>query len=194
MARIVRCTPGELPGLIAQDLERLTGRIKIGLAGAAIDGAHIVAQAAPVAFGELRHSIRADVTAFLEGKTYVRVSAPHAGAVEEGSRPHHVPLEALIRWVKLRGAQGITARGKVKAPSARAWGSSTARHAHVIASQIHAAEKDGSVELEAITGIAKAIQDAIAKHGTKPHWFVRSSLPKLRQQLDRRMKKAVRGQ
>jgi hypothetical protein len=193
--RVVRCTPGELGALIAADVQRLDARVKtIGMAGVAIDGAHIIADNTPVAFADLRESVHADVSRFLEGFTRSVVSAPHAAPVEKGSRPHVPPLAPLIAWVKLRGMQGIDKRGKIRSPGRKAWGNTTAANAHRVAVALKSLERpNGSLHLDAPVKIARAIQASIAKHGTRPHWFVRDSLKKIRSALDRRMKKAVRG-
>lgn len=193
--RVVRCTPGELPGLIAADMKRLDFRVKAyGMSGAAIDGAHIIAGNAPVAFAGLRESIHADVSQFLEGLTRSVVSAPYAAAVEKGSRPHTPPLAPLIAWVKLRGAQGLDKRGRIRSPGRNAWGNTTAANAHRVAVEIKRLERpNGSNRIDAPEKIARAIQASIRKHGTRPHFFVRDSLKKIRVRLDRRMKKAVRN-
>jgi len=45
---------------------------------------------------------------------------------------------------------------------------------------------------EEIERIARMIQAKIAREGTKPTWFVRRSLPRLRKILDAQVKKAIR--
>lgn len=194
--RTTRCTAATLEDLVHEDMRRLKDRVQIvGLGGAAIDGAHVVAKNAPVAFEGLRASVHADLTEMLAGKTRIVVDAPWAGAVEKGSRPHTPPLAPLIAWVKLRGMQGLTKTGKVRSPKARAWGSTTAASAHVIASQLKEMQGAlyGANAVDAPEQIARRIQASIRKHGTKPQWFVRSSLPKIRAALHDRMKKAVHG-
>jgi len=43
-----------------------------------------------------------------------------------------------------------------------------------------------------IERIARMIQAKIAKYGTRPRWFVRSSLPRLRKILGAQVKRAIR--
>jgi hypothetical protein len=144
-----------------------------------------IAATMPVAFGELRASVR------VEG-TRVVVDAPYAAAVERGSRPHWMPLEPLIKWVKLRGFQGLaSAKSQARLP-----GNTTMRHATNVAAQLADHRRGGSgfagpetafsawshpeggEEDSAARDVAKAIQLAIALKGTKPTWFMRDSIPK----------------
>ena len=128
----------------------------------------------PVAFGELRASVSAK-----DG--VIVVDAPYAAAVERGSRPHWMPLEPLIRWVKLRGFQGL-ASGK---SLTRMPGTTTAGHARSVAAGLREHDStsgyadlgDGAGDRDGPVAIAKAIQLAIALKGTKPTWFMRSSIP-----------------
>jgi hypothetical protein len=136
-------------------------------------GRRVVQQNIPVAFGELRESVHVDGTRIV-------VDAPHAAPVETGSRPHMPPLEPLLNWVKLRAAQGLlTERQRGRLP-----GATTRARAEGLAAQIHAMEKDGAVDADAPMRIARAIQQAISRRGTKPHWYARMSLPEIREALD----------
>ncbi len=142
----------------------------------------------PIAFGELRASIH--VVATDPDRVRSIADAPHAAAVELGSRPHWVPLDALIKWVKLRGMQGLGKTGNVR-PS-KGPGSTTHEHSFRVASQIKAAEKDGANAVDEPRRIARAIQAAIAKRGTKPHWFYRQARPVAMRSLDRAIKAALK--
>lgn len=137
--------------------------------------AYIIANM-PVASSELRASVH------VVG-TRVVVDAPHAAAVERGSRPHWMPLEPLIKWVKLRGFQGLASTKSLS----RMPGTSTRGHAESVASQFASHRRGGEIgaetgftDLGAVRDIAKGIQLAIALKGTKPTWFMRDSLPKAR--------------
>ncbi len=96
-----------------------------------------------------------------------------------------MPLEALVRWVKLRGAQGLSRRPK------QLRGATTRAHATNVAAQLKAYEKHGSLSVDAPLQVAKAIQIAIAERGTKPHWFMRQSIPEIMKALDRHIHKAL---
>lgn len=124
----------------------------------------------PIAFGPLKQSGQVRATA--EGAT-VTWDAPHAAAVEVGSRPHVPPIEPLIRWVKLRGMQGLDKKGRTR-PSSKP-GTTTAGHSLRVARQIHAGTTD-AVATDTPERIARAIQHAIMVGGTKPHWFARKAL------------------
>lgn len=106
-------------------------RVRAAMGQTAVHGAHLVAQNVPIAFGELRSSVHAEV---LPEHTRTVVNAPYAAAVEGGSRPHWVPIEPLLKWVKLRGMQGLSAKGNARA--SKGPGTTTARHSLGVASQL----------------------------------------------------------
>lgn len=120
----------------------------------------------PVASSELRNSVQ------VQG-TQVVVDAPHAAAVERGSRPHWPPLEPILEWVKLRGFQGLVSKKQL----ARLPGTTTAAHATSISLAIHQHMGMTALSVDAPLKVAKAIQATIAKYGTKPQWYMRNSLP-----------------
>lgn len=125
-------------------------------------GTEILASAAPVDVGTLKSSMH--VEGGIDAPRIV-IDAPHAATVELGSRPHTPPLQPLIDWVKRhRGSFGIKGRG-------------TQRNA-----------KTGRFEVSAeIVAIARAIQQKIAREGTKPRFFVRGAIPKLVEALAQEM-------
>lgn len=156
----------KLAGQHAKDRHR---RVKKALHTAAEETAAYVRANIPRAFGDLSDATRA------RGESVVTI-APHAGAVESGSRPHWMPLEPLIRWVKLRGMQGLKTEKQIR----RLKGKTTAGHARSIAQQIRdrmSADGSDTIPVDAPEQIARAIQVAIAKGGTKPHWYMRGALP-----------------
>ena len=117
-------------------------------------GAEIIANVAPVDVGTLKGSIHVEETT--QGPRVV-VDAPHAAALELGSRPHTPPLAPLVEWVRRNRARfGIRGRGTTRDKA-------TGR-------------LDASPE---VVRIAVAIQQKIRLHGTKPRFFVRDSIPKL---------------
>ncbi len=152
--------------------ERRT-RVRHAVVRAAISGKKYVERyTIPVAFAELVESL----TVQLERGPHasIVVSAPHAEAVEVGSRPHMPPLEPLIKWVKLRGMQGLaTGRQRKKLR-----GSTTRWHASRVATLIKAHErKGGVVPIDAAEQVARAIQMAIAQRGTKPQRYMMKAIP-----------------
>jgi hypothetical protein len=187
MADYTASSFAELTRLIARHAKQREGKVraatKRAARKAAVANTSIMKRAIPVAHGELRESVH------VEGSTII-IDAPHAAAVNNGSRPHWVPLEALIEWVKLRGTQGVlTERQQARLP-----GSSTKAAAQGVAELIRQHEHRGPagfVDIDAPVAAARAIQLAIAKKGTKPHHFIEKALPDLYATLGEELKKAL---
>lgn len=181
----------ELGQLMKKHQSQRERRIKKGVRKAAQRGAAYVRRNMPVAFGELRDDISSNATQVVS-------DAPHSEAVELGSRPHWMPLEPLIAWVKLRGAQGILS-DKQLSYNARHQ-STTADHAKRVASQLAELRRGGFgasgpetnfSSVDAPVQVAKAIQLAIALKGTKPHWFMRDAVPEVMSFIDEELREAV---
>lgn len=190
-----------------RDMLKRAKQLQKAVRGAAEDGAtYIRTTTIPVAFGPLRDSVH------VVGRgvdAAIVIDAPHAAAVENGSRPHWAPLVALIKWVKLRGMQGMAGRadqGKMFLGRAngrmvtttkglarldRMKGSTTKYHALSVSGQIDAASDKGVTPIDVAEQIARAIQIAIHAHGTKPHWYARRAIPFIRSRLDARIKAAL---
>ena len=178
---------------LPRDMLARERRIARAVSKTATAGAAIVRRRVPVAFSELRDSVHAtDSGGAIGGSRHagdsrIVADAPHAAAVENGSRPHWVPLEPLIKWVKLRGMQGLSGRSMK-----RLSGTTTALHAQrmraLFALSVGA---DMATPVDAPTQLAKAIQRAIAKHGTKPHHYMLGSLPLVEGVLDGEIKAAL---
>ena len=141
----------ELGRLFAKHQRQREKRIAGAVRRTAKDGAAVVREHVPVAFGELRDSVAGKPT---EKGARIDADAPHAAAVEVGSRPHTPPLEPLIAWVRLRAAQGLLSDRQLnKLP-----GTTTAMHARAVAAQVRAMEQGGAVDADAPRRIAFAIQ------------------------------------
>lgn len=152
---------------------------------------YVIRETVPRAFGELAHSVH--VVDAARGNSTVIADAPHAAAVENGSRPHTPPLEPLIAWVKLRGMQGLTGAGNViknrtRYGVIRDWRREASR---VIAGALRAHESGGALGVDAPEQIARAIQRKIAREGTKPYRFMAQAVEPTRQFLDRFVKEAL---
>lgn len=153
----------------------------------------IVSDNIPKAFGELRGSLH--ILDAANGSALI-ADAPHAAAVEKGSKPHKPPLAPLIAWVTLRGMQGLSASGSVRRSA------NVHQSAKSIASALHAAKGRsgaaawrghvanlysvsaspkgnlGGMEADPhVVAIARAIQNKIAQRGTKPVRFMGSAVP-----------------
>jgi hypothetical protein len=178
---------GELRRVLKRDLKAKERRIDAARKRAARRAVAYVQTHMPVAFGETR------ATVHLQGFSVV-VDAPWAAALERGSRPHWMPLEPLIKWVKLRGFQGLASTKS----QARLPGTTTAKHAANVAGSLSAHRRGGEVgvetpysSLDAAVEVAKAIQLRIAIAGTKPTWFMRDSVPVARGFLGEEIRKAL---
>ena len=142
---------------------------------------HVKQNTVPVAFRELADSIVA-----LDSS--VIADAPHADAVEVGSRPHVPPLGPLIAWVKLRGMQGLRQISRLK----KLKGPTTLQQALSVAAMFKRAEHDGAVSLDTPEQIARAIQAAIARKGTKPHRYMMKAIPFAQEALFEEVSEAVK--
>lgn len=176
---------GDLGAQILKDMRARETRVRSGVVKAARSTAsHVKRETIPVAFGELRDSIRGEPT---ETGARVVADAPHAESVEIGARPHVPPLEPLIAWVKLRGMQGTLTFRQIR----RLPGTTTEKHARHVGNQIRAMELGGAVPVVAPEIIARNIQRAIARRGTKPHWYMRKGLPGAMERLDKAIKEVL---
>jgi hypothetical protein len=172
----------ELERRFAKDMKGLERKVRGAVRRAANKGRRIVKGNVPVAHGELRESVHSD-----DGK--IIVDAPHAAAVNNGSRPHWMPIGPLLTWVKLRGMQGLaTDRQRGRLP-----GTTTAGAAQSVAGMLASHERGGSSSVDAPMQVARAIQHAIATRGTRPHHFIETSLPALRALLDAELHAALHG-
>ena len=181
---------GTTPSELARRLESLIrkhnrsrrSRIKKAVKKAAQRTAkHVKQNTVPVAFRELADSIVA-----LDSS--VIADAPHADAVEVGSRPHVPPLGPLIAWVKLRGMQGLRQISRLK----KLKGPTTLHQALNVAAMFKRAERDGAVSLDTPEQIARAIQAAIARKGTKPHRYMMKAIPFAQEALFEEVSEAVK--
>lgn len=157
----------ELTSVLRKDSRARARRIRAAVLKSAKQTQQYIAQnTIPIAFSEL-------VDSLYVSDSKIIADAPHAEAVERGSRPHKPPLEPLIRWVKLRGMQGLKTSRQLK----RAGGSTTGTQARTVAQMIRAMKRNGATPVNAPEQIARAIQAAIMKRGTKPHTFMWKALP-----------------
>ncbi len=181
---------------LKKDMLARAKRLRSAIHKTAKHGAiHIRDETVPVAFSELRDSIH------VAGKGIdisIVADAPHAQAVEIGSRPHMPNIEALTKWVKLRASQGLLAMGARGRPTkkglrrlSRLPGSTSTQHALSIAQQMRRMEHGGAVSVQAPEAIAWAIAVAIARRGTRPHWYARQALPAISKKLDQELRSAV---
>ena len=153
----------------------------------AMEGAETVVVPAAIAAGKdtgrLASSIEAKRIARI---ATIVVDAPYAGIIEAGARPHWAPLQPLLDWVN----RHLQAFDVVK-PKGRRVGIGAAQTARAQRNKDRkaAAWKDFDAEVMAI---ACAIRAKIAKEGSKPHWFMKNSLPKLREILKATVEKRIR--
>lgn len=169
-------------------LKKKEQRIKEAIHSAAEIGARRIAALVPRAFEELADSIHLENH---QHGTNIVVDAPHAAAVEIGSRPHTPPLEPLIKWVKLRGTQGLQENGR---PLGRSFASknadlTTARNVALTIKALQRGKSHAGINIP--EQIARSIQHAISVSGTKPSFFVKRSLPDIEKFLLEELKRVM---
>ncbi len=177
---------GELQRLLESDARARARRVRSATRATSRKAVPVLKKRVPVAFGELRESAHAEAT---QSGAQTVVDAPHAVPVEVGARPHWVPLEPLVAWVKLRAAQGLLSPRQI----GRLPGTTTQGHAISVAGQLRAMEENGALDVDAPVRIARAIQATLAKTGTPPHWYARDALPEIMMVLDREIRSALAG-
>lgn len=187
-AHVVK-TMGELVRLIKRHAKQREAAVKAAVRRAArkaaLSNSSELKRNIPVAFGELREAVH------VEGAQVI-VDAPHAAAVNNGSRPHWMPLAPLIAWVKLRGMQALATERQI----GRMPGTSTKGAAEGVGAMLAAQEHRGPAghsDVDAAEQVARMIQLAIAKRGTKPHHFIEKSLPGMFAVLAAEIQKAISG-
>lgn len=168
--------------LIRRHMNERERRITKAVHRTATQGAAHVRRHVPVAFSELRDSVGAK-------PDQIYADAPHAAPVEEGSRPHTPPLEPLIRWVKLRHLEGVTIAKRPRTAK-RLPGTTTEEHATAVHAALGASWKRSDVESN-YRAMAFKIQQGIAKHGTRPHFYMAGSMPVVMEILDREIRAAL---
>jgi len=175
-----------------QTARRMGRNTRMAAYGAARQTAQHVRRNMPVAFGVARNDVKAKKGG-TKSRTAARVlcNAPHAAPLETGSRPHWPPLAPLVRWVKLRGMQGLTGRGNLRSKFGNIAGTTTAKHATNVAGSLKSLEMGGAAPISGPVQIARAIQVAISRRGTKPTWYMRSAVPRCREFLRVNMQTAV---
>lgn len=172
----------QLESLIRKHQRERAARVKRGIKKAAQRTArHVKQNTVPIAFRELADSIVANADS-------VVADAPHADAVEIGSRPHVSPLAPLIAWVKLRGMQGLRQISRLK----KLKGPSTLSQALSVAAMFRKAERNGALSIDTPEQIARAIQAAIARKGTRPHRYMMKAIPFAAQALYEEVSEAVK--
>lgn len=195
---------------IARDARGRERRVTRVVRQAARKTAKWVAANVPVAFGELADGVHVDDIG--RGWSNVVVSAPHAAAVEVGSRPHKPPLDPLIRWVELRGLQGLTQFGHLhrrrrqdvmtaseqsRFDAAQAIGKALRDRLGMSGAAswkqrtLHAPSGGAAGADPATVAIARAIQQKIAKRGTRPRRYMMAAIEPARRYLDRFVKEAL---
>ena len=93
---VIECAPGEIGMRLRMHEQETQAKLKAAVLESAFLGAEVVAQAAPKDMGILKQSVHVERLA--DGGAEVVVDAPHAGAIENGTRPHTPPLAPLLAW------------------------------------------------------------------------------------------------
>lgn len=175
MAMVRILGPGQVDAVLKATDKKLRAAVKLAVLEAAAVGAEIVSRDAPVDTGRLKQSVVVRKRG-PSGHPEIIARAPYAGPVEVGSRPHWVPLTPLVRWVRRHGAAFNLAKRR---PSV---GTTPARSAAAQKRRDRAVMRRAKYD-RGVIATARAIQLAIAKRGTKPKWYMKRNLPRLRQVL-----------
>lgn len=192
-----------------KDLPKELQRREKSLRAAARRGARIAAKrgkshlmhATPVDNGDMKSAwkvVNRPGGAGLSEMSVIENTAPYAGVVERGARPHAVSEAgqlAIYEWVKRHFQFRAIGRG------------AKARAVGVISKDSHAALKAGERRTNKIGGplgqlemdselvkIAEAIIHKLRVKGQKPTYFVRDSLPDLQRYLREEVEREIRLQ
>lgn len=140
--------------------EAMREAVNVGLAA--------VIERAPVAFGNLRGSINAQVQADKNGVIgIIGTNVPYALWVEEGTKPHWTPIAPLVEWVKKKQIAGV-----YSLKTRRRLGGKD--------------QKDSENK-----ALAYAVQRKIAKHGTTGQHIFRDGLADSDAEINRIFERAV---
>lgn len=166
MAVVRVVSPRDIARVLRNTDKVLRTSVKRAVIEAAAVGAEIVANDAPVDTGRLKQSVVMRRRG-KSGHPEVIAQAPYAGVVEVGSRPHVPPLLPLVAWVRRHaGDFGLSNGGRAR----------DARGRFVTTGQAVA--------------IARRIQRAIARRGTRPRYYMKNNLGRMEQVLKTLMRES----
>jgi hypothetical protein len=166
----------------ARELKR-AGALRGALVEAANEGVGIVTASINANVGRDTGGLVASVHVEKQGDAVeVVVDAPHAGVIELGARPHWAPLQPLIDWVRRHAASfniTVVPKKKFRKLSATIDPKYQGRRNAALARRKAAEDKSDAL----VEAIARGIQRKIADRGSPPHWFMKRSLPAMRDAL-----------
>lgn len=194
MANAVVIRPGQLGAFVRSSVKRNLDAVRRGVRNGLLRGATVLSKAGPVDQGILKNAWK--IVASEGGMPALVNDAPHAGIVERGARPHMPPLEPILEWVK-RHLRAFGLRPpRFSAPKQGPLRSEKA-YARRAASVQHHVEGVADFE-DDVLALAEAIRWKIFKFGLPPSYFVRDSLPKLRdlvrEEIESALEKALAAQ
>lgn len=143
----------------------------------------------PKAFGELAAGLHVEDR---DDGSAVISDAPHAAAVEMGSRPHMPPIAPILAWVKLRGMQGLTKTGRLRKESSDERKGAARAIAAALKGKARGARSGGSyTPVDAAEQLAWAIAKTIEKYGSKPTYYMGQLVPLATLELEIFVKEAL---
>lgn len=193
---VIKATAKGLPAMLARKHKSIARAIARGALAGAERGRALIVRKTPVDQGQLKASwkvLPGSPTAlqgeFKRGTLLAELlnTAPHAGIVERGARPHTVSAEgwlAIYDWVvRHRQELGlVTATGKAR----------RVRKGRVA---VHQGLDKGGVGLDSqIAGITWAIVKKIQREGSKATYFVRGNLEDLRAVVQREVDRGLEAE
>lgn len=188
----VTIPPGRLGAFLKASVGKNAAAVQKGVRRGAMRSVALLTRKTPVDQGIMKNAWKyVEVGGSVGSPVIARVdnSAPHAGIVERGARPHMPPLEPILEWVK-RHLKTLGLRApRWKNPKFGPWKNARAyaRHEERIRSHVSATADFEDDVLK----VAEAIRWKIFKHGQKGLFIVRNSLDEIRELVNDEVNKAI---
>jgi hypothetical protein len=201
VATVVTIKPGSLGAFIKGSVGKNAKAVQTGVRRGAMRTVALLTRKTPVDQGIMKNAWKyVEVGGSVGSPVIARVdnSAPHAGIVERGARPHMPPLEPILEWVKrhLRSFGFVGPHGAPrwtknwKQGPLKSAAASARRDAKRAAMMRDHLEAVADYEDEVLK-LAEAIRWKIFKHGQKGLFIVRNSLDEIREIVNDEVTKAV---
>lgn len=192
MATVVTIKPGSLGAFIKGSVGKNAKAVQTGVRRGAMRTVALLTRKTPVDQGIMKNAWKyVEVGGSVGSPVIARVdnSAPHAGIVERGARPHMPPLEPILEWVKRHLRSFGLKAPRWRNPKTGPWKSAGAYARHDARIRAHA-EAVGEFEDEVLK-LAEAIRWKIFKYGQKGLFIVRNSLDEIREIVNDEVNKAL---
>lgn len=182
--------PAKVPALVR---ERMLRAHTAAAFAASERTKRLVSKDSPVDQGEykLGWHTRAEIADKRAPVVVLANDAPHAGVIEQGARPHKVPIAPLLKWAQ-RKAGDLMLAGIIR-PTPTLFRTDKKGFLKYRGPSALSRDAEASAEVEAF---AWAVRNKIAKVGQKPRWIMRKRLPEaaafLREAYERELRRAAK--